>query len=337
MTERPVVDIGIEPRRLTAPQRAYRALADLGVDPAKLEARVKAAKPDHFVPAITLRREQFAKDEDALRAIAGLVFRDETRTLAPTPTFGRAVLGSVREATAETLAKAGPLAAATDYLGASGLQLAFQDELAGRPSGEVRLLNRATSEVVEVLHTFDGVEGTPLRTTLDRRPSGRGRAGTRRRDEAGRAGRRTAEHRRGARRRQRTGRQRVRPGAGRAVPARLHVQGRLRLRAVPRRSPAERCRRVPAVGDRRRQAVQELRRPRRSRARPVLARLRDVVQHRVHQRDPSGSTRTRSARRRRCSGSAPSGISASVRSAVRCRQPRATSTRPRRRSDRARC
>src|SRR5688500_11343025 len=169
MTERPVVDIGIEPRRLTAPQRAYEALADLGVDPAKLEARVKATKPDHFVPAITLRREQFAKDEDALRAIAGLVFRDETRTLAPTPTFGRAVLGSVREATAETLAKAGPLAAATDYLGASGLQLAFQDELAGRPSGEVRLLNRATSEVVEVLHIFDGVEGTPLRTTLDRR------------------------------------------------------------------------------------------------------------------------------------------------------------------------
>ncbi len=168
MTERPVVDIGIEPRRLTAPQRAYRALADLDVDPAKLEARVRAAKPDHFVPAITLRREQFAKDEDALRAIPGLVFRDETRTLAPTPTYGRAVLGSVREATAETLAKAGPLAAATDYLGASGLQLAFQDELAGRPSGEVHLLNRATTEVVEVLHSFDGVEGTPLRTTLDR-------------------------------------------------------------------------------------------------------------------------------------------------------------------------
>jgi cell division protein FtsI/penicillin-binding protein 2 len=168
MTERPVVDIGIEPRRLTAPQRTYRALADLGVDPVKLAARVKTAKPDHFVPAITLRREQFAKDEDALRAVPGLVFRDETRTLAPTPTFGRAVLGSVRVATAETLAKAGPLAAATDYLGASGLQLAFQGELAGRPSGEVRLVNRATSDVVEVLHSFDGVEGTPVRTKLDR-------------------------------------------------------------------------------------------------------------------------------------------------------------------------
>ena len=168
MTERPVVDIGIEPRRLTAPQRAYRALADLGVDPARLAARVKAAKPDHFVPAITLRREQFAEDEDVLRAIPGLVFHDETRTLAPTPTFGRAVLGSVRQATAETLAKAGPLAAATDYLGASGLQLAFQDELAGRPSGDVRLVNRATSDVVEVLHGFDGADGTPVRTTLDR-------------------------------------------------------------------------------------------------------------------------------------------------------------------------
>lgn len=168
MTERPVVDIGIEPRRLTAPQRAYRALAGLGVDPVKLAARVKAAAPDHFVPAITLRREQFAKDEDTLRALPGLVFRDGTRTLAPTPTFGRAVLGSVSVATAETLAKAGPLAAATDYLGASGLQLAFQDQLAGKPSGEVRLLNRATRDVVEVLHSFKDADGTPLRTTLDR-------------------------------------------------------------------------------------------------------------------------------------------------------------------------
>jgi cell division protein FtsI/penicillin-binding protein 2 len=168
MSERPVVDIGIEPRRLTSPPQAYRVLARLGVDQAKLAARVKAAQPDHFVPAITLRREQFAKDESALRAVPGLVFHDETRTLAPTSTFGRAVLGSVRVATAETQALAGPLAAATDYLGASGLQLAFQDELAGQPSGEVRLLNRATRDVVEVLKSFEGAEGTPLRTTLDR-------------------------------------------------------------------------------------------------------------------------------------------------------------------------
>jgi cell division protein FtsI/penicillin-binding protein 2 len=168
MSERPVVDIGVEPQRLTDPGRAYRALAELGVDRDRLAARVRSAEPDHFVPAITLRREQFAKDETALRAIAGLVFREATRTLAPTPTFGRAVLGSVRVATAETLAKAGPLTASTDFLGASGLQAAFQDQLAGRPSGEVRLLNRATRDVVEVLHTFDGEEGTPLRTTLDR-------------------------------------------------------------------------------------------------------------------------------------------------------------------------
>ena len=167
MSERPVVDIGVEPRRLTDPPPVYRALADLGVDPDRLAARVESAQPDHFVPAITLRREQFAKDEAALRKLSGLVFREGTRTLAPTPTFGRAVLGSVREATAETLAEAGPLAASTDFLGDSGLQLAFQDQLAGRPGGEVRLVSRATKDTVTVLHTFPGEEGTPLRTTLD--------------------------------------------------------------------------------------------------------------------------------------------------------------------------
>jgi cell division protein FtsI/penicillin-binding protein 2 len=168
MTERPVVDIGVEPRRLTAPQRAYRALGRLGVDPAGLAARVESAQPDHFVPAITLRREEFSKDEAELRAVPGLVFREGTRTLAPTPTFGRAVLGSVRVATAETLADAGPLATATDFLGSSGLQLAFQDQLAGRPAGEVRLVSRANREVISVLHTFEGEEGTPLQTSLDR-------------------------------------------------------------------------------------------------------------------------------------------------------------------------
>ncbi|HEX6921862.1 MAG TPA: penicillin-binding transpeptidase domain-containing protein [Actinomycetes bacterium] len=169
MAEHPVVEIGIEPRRLTDPKRAYAELARLEVDTTALAARVAAARPDHFVTVITLRREDFARSERRLRAVPGLLFRDGSRTLAPSPTFARAVLGAVRPATKESLAKAGPLATAADEVGASGLQQAFQEQLAGTPSGEVRLVQRSDGTVAKVLHAFVGKAGTPVRTTLDRR------------------------------------------------------------------------------------------------------------------------------------------------------------------------
>jgi cell division protein FtsI/penicillin-binding protein 2 len=168
MTPRPVVVIGVEPGRLTDPQEAYAVLAEsTGIDPEGLAERVDAAEPHFFVPVITLRQEAFAEVEEQLTGIAGLVFREETRTLAPTATYGRGVLGSVAPATAETLEAAGPLAAATDDVGVSGLQQQFQQQLAGQPSGEVRLVDRESGELVEVLHRFPGEPGEPLRTTLD--------------------------------------------------------------------------------------------------------------------------------------------------------------------------
>ncbi|HSR24764.1 MAG TPA: penicillin-binding transpeptidase domain-containing protein, partial [Candidatus Eisenbacteria bacterium] len=169
MSERPVVDIGIEPRRLSDPQRAYAALAGLDVDTKALAGRVAAAKPDNFVPVITLRREEFATSEARLRAIPGLVFRNGTRTLAPTATFARGVLGSVHQATKESLSQAGPLATAADDIGDSGLEQAFQAQLAGTPSGSVRLVQRSNGSTVQVLHQFEGKPGEPLRITLDPR------------------------------------------------------------------------------------------------------------------------------------------------------------------------
>ena len=60
MEERPVVFVGIEPRRLTDPTTVYATLAGrLGVDVAKLQERVRAAKPDAFVEVITLREADY--------------------------------------------------------------------------------------------------------------------------------------------------------------------------------------------------------------------------------------------------------------------------------------
>ena len=168
-TERPVVALGIEPGRLTDPPAVYAALteANLGVDIERLADRVAAApRPDVLVPVVTVRTETY----EAVRSLLdkpGLSARPAMRTLAPTPTFGRGLLGSVGPATAETIEAAGPLALDTDEVGLSGLQRSYGPRLAGEPAGEVRLLDRATDEVVEVLTTFAGKPGEPLRTTIE--------------------------------------------------------------------------------------------------------------------------------------------------------------------------
>jgi cell division protein FtsI/penicillin-binding protein 2 len=168
VTDRRVVTLGVWPSKLTDPQRAYAALTPLQVDTAKLAARVKAAKPDAFVEVISLREPEYEKHRERLRAVPGLVTREGTRPLAPTPTFARALLGSVSPATKESLANAGETASEADLVGASGLQFAFQKQLAGAPGGRVEIVDRKDPEVDPVvLHTFAAKPGEPLKTTLD--------------------------------------------------------------------------------------------------------------------------------------------------------------------------
>ena len=167
--ERPVVALGIEPGRLTDPPALYAALseANLGVDIARLADRVAAApRPDVLVPVVTVRTEAY----EAVRSLLeqpGLLARPALRTLAPTPAFARGLLGSVGPATAETIEAAGPSALDTDEIGLSGLQESYGPRLAGEPAGEVRLLDRVSDEVVEVLNSFAGKPGEALRTTIE--------------------------------------------------------------------------------------------------------------------------------------------------------------------------
>jgi cell division protein FtsI/penicillin-binding protein 2 len=168
MEERPVVFVGIEPQRLTDPTRVYATLAGrLGVDSARLQERVAAAKPDAFVDVITLREADYGQVAVVLESLDGVVTRAGTRTLAPTATFARQVLGSVGPATEEALANAGDAASQVDEVGLSGLQFAYQQQLAGTASGRVVLLDRQNGQELEVLGEISGTGGTPLQTSLD--------------------------------------------------------------------------------------------------------------------------------------------------------------------------
>jgi cell division protein FtsI/penicillin-binding protein 2 len=169
---RPVVEVGIVAGDLSQQKvdRAVEAVAaeteaDAGALRRSLEA---AASPDNFVPAITLRADEFEAIADRLDPIAGVEFGQRELPLAPTKEFARALLGTVGPATAEQLEELGDPYAAGDNVGQFGLQAEHERRLAGTPDRAVIVRDRDGAPV-ETLFELEGERGRPLRTTLDPR------------------------------------------------------------------------------------------------------------------------------------------------------------------------
>ncbi len=162
-----VITIGVEPRRIQSRAAITSALqAQLGVDPARVEKALSAPNvaPEHFVPIIDIRLERYQQVRPALAPVPGIFFRRKSARLSPAEGFAAHTLGRVGEVTAELLAQLGPTYQTGDIVGLAGLELAYEPQLGGSPSGEVRL-TRPSGEV-RVLHRFEGTPGMPLSTTL---------------------------------------------------------------------------------------------------------------------------------------------------------------------------
>jgi cell division protein FtsI/penicillin-binding protein 2 len=164
--ERAIVRIGVVPKKVR--KATYDDLTDiLSIDTASLHDRVSAAQPDWFVPVIDLRRSDYLPLRESLLAVPGIVIDSGTRALAPTAEWGRAVLGTVGVATEQTLKNAGDLALPTDEVGASGLQYAFQRQLAGLPGVTIDLVEKSSGDVINQILSRKARPGKPLQTSLD--------------------------------------------------------------------------------------------------------------------------------------------------------------------------
>ena len=163
-----VVSVGVQPGRMTDQAAVATALQQqLGVDPARLDAALKAphVEPDHFVPAIDVREERFRQVEGVLRPVPGIVFQRKDARVTLAEGFAAHTLGRTGEIAAEQLEELGPAYQPGDVVGRSGLELVHEDELAGTPSGEVRLVRKATGVKVP-LHRFEGELPRSVTTTL---------------------------------------------------------------------------------------------------------------------------------------------------------------------------
>jgi cell division protein FtsI/penicillin-binding protein 2 len=164
-----VVVVGVQPGKIQDRQQVIDALQQYaGVDPATANARLDApgVQPGWFVPMANLRPEVYALVKPSLYPVSGILFRDGKARLAVRDGFGRQVMGRVGEITEEALDKLGAPYEVGDQVGLSGLERAFESQLAGTPSGSIDLVDSA-GKVTATVKRFVGTEPQELKLTLD--------------------------------------------------------------------------------------------------------------------------------------------------------------------------
>jgi cell division protein FtsI/penicillin-binding protein 2 len=168
-----VVNVGVDPAQVTdLPALAAALSAATGIAAETIIADVEAAPEGQFVPVITLRRPQFEAIRAQVFDLPGAVFPTDTRLLAPSSRFALALLGRVGAATAEIIEETSedgvPQYAATDQLGLSGLQRAFQEQLTGTPGFTVRVVStdESTADEGREIDAVEPVPGEPVQTPL---------------------------------------------------------------------------------------------------------------------------------------------------------------------------
>jgi cell division protein FtsI/penicillin-binding protein 2 len=165
--ERPVVRVGVIPAKVKPDMTYYELGRNLGIDAAHLRRRAEAASPKEFVDVLALRDQAYDELSYVLDEIPGVVTRKATMSLAATSSYARGVLGVMSPATDKTLKNAGPMAMTGDPVGVSGLQRAFEEQLAGRPGGSIDVVDVRNDKKVDEVYTLEPRPGTALRTSLD--------------------------------------------------------------------------------------------------------------------------------------------------------------------------
>lgn len=164
---RPVVNVGVEPKRVhNLPQLAQTLHQVLGINAAALVSAVKSAPPTAFVPVITLRRDAYERVRAVIYPLPGTVFTIGTLPLAPTSTFARSLLGTTGNPTAQLLDTSQGRYTPSMTVGVSGLEQAFDTSLGGIPGLTVTAIGTQGNSA-GTLYQVSPKPGTSLHTTLE--------------------------------------------------------------------------------------------------------------------------------------------------------------------------
>ena len=165
-----VVTIGIEGALVKNAASLRSALVAAGAPAATVSTAITAAKthPTYFEPVFTVTRARYDQLKPTLYPIPGTVFQSGTALSAITPGLTAGVVGTVGPVTAQELSQLGAPYTAQDDVGQTGLEQAYERQLAGTPAATVSVVS-ASGAHVATLATLPSHPGTPVITTI--RPS----------------------------------------------------------------------------------------------------------------------------------------------------------------------
>lgn len=169
VTERPVLRFGIDKTRVRPARQAEsaRRLARLlDITPGDFVSSVEQAGDRAFVEALVLREGDVTdRIRNGYPEIPGAIAVSDDLPLAPTREFARPILGTVGAVTAEIVEESDGRYQAGDEAGLSGLQLRYDQQLAGTPGVTVEAVGQDDQR--RTLFEVRPKAGKPLRTTLD--------------------------------------------------------------------------------------------------------------------------------------------------------------------------
>lgn len=165
LTPETVYAVGVRPGHLAHPAATAQGLARVtGLDPSQLLGWIEAAPRKQFQELVILSPARFARLRKELARVPGLSVRTEQRRLFNS--IAPAVVGSVGTEAAPALRDEGIAYRPGATVGLSGLQQAFQSQLAGAPTTEV-VAETAAGRPVVVLQRWQGQPSQPVHTTID--------------------------------------------------------------------------------------------------------------------------------------------------------------------------
>jgi cell division protein FtsI/penicillin-binding protein 2 len=156
--------IGVYPGQLRHPGKTaalFSELADLNSQ--QVLGQIRAAPPRGFLSLLTLDPASFQSMWPRLAKVPGLGYERRTERLFDTSAPD--VLGTVETEDSDLLRAEGAAYQPGATVGTSGLEQAYQDTLAGTPSTVVVVVD-AAGHVVTTLEKWQGLSGSPVRTTL---------------------------------------------------------------------------------------------------------------------------------------------------------------------------
>jgi beta-lactamase class D len=163
-----IVTVGIEGSRIRDATALTSALEQGGATPAKVATAITTATahPQWFVPVLTLPDAAYELLRPTLYPIPGTVFQTRAERQGVTPDLTAHLVGSVGPITGEELARLGPPYTATDIVGQTGIEGAYERQLAGAPGVSIDAVD-PTGQVVSTLAARPPQPGTAVQTTVN--------------------------------------------------------------------------------------------------------------------------------------------------------------------------